>query len=105
MAPTTPKIYSADDSDVTPPVAIRQTIPTFTRPVVQRKTAVVELLVNERGGVDSAAMISPLDPAYDRAVVAAAKNWQYEPAKANGKPVKYQKRVQITLVPTTPAAR
>ena len=44
-------------------------------------------------------MLSPLDPAYDRAVVAAARTWQYEPAKVAGQPVKYQKRVQITLVP------
>ena len=47
-------------------------------------------------------MLSPLDPLYDRAVVAAAKTWQYQPAKADGEPVKYQKRVQITLVPTPP---
>jgi TonB family protein len=85
---------------VTPPVVVRQTIPTFTRPVSQRKTAVVELLVNEKGAVESASMLSPLDPYYDKAVVAAAKSWQYEPARADGKPVKYQKRVQITLVPT-----
>jgi TonB family protein len=95
-----PKTYSSVDTDVAPPVVIRQAIPPYTRPVVQRKTAVVELLVNEHGTVDSAVMASPLDPTYDRAVVAAAKNWTYEPAKADGKPVKYQKRVQITLVPT-----
>ena len=47
-------------------------------------------------------MLSPLDPVYDRAVVAAAKTWQYQPAKVDGEAVKYQKRVQITLVPTTP---
>jgi TonB family protein len=100
-APSAPRVYSAADNDVSPPAVVRQAIPPFTRPVAQRKTAVVELLINERGGVDSASMVSPLDPSYDRAVVAAAKNWQYEPAKADGKPVKYQKRVQITLVPTT----
>ena len=94
-----PKTYSPADSDVTPPVVIRQAIPPFTKPVVQRKTAVVEIVVNEHGTVDSAAMASSLDPTYDRAVVAAAKSWTYEPAKAAGKPVKYQKRVQITLVP------
>lgn len=95
-----PKTYTSDDTDVAPPVVIRQTIPPYTRPVAQRKTAVVELLVNEHGTVDSATMASQLDPTYDRAVIAAAKNWTYEPAKMDGKPVKYQKRVQITLVPS-----
>ena len=94
-----PKTYSSADSDVAPPVIIRQTIPPYTRPVVQRKTGVVELLINESGAVDSAAMALPLDPTYDRAVIAAARNWTYQPAKADGKPVKYQKRVQITLIP------
>jgi TonB family protein len=95
-----PKTYSAADTEVAPPVAIKQVIPPYTRPVAQRKTAVVELLVNEHGAVESASMVSALDPTYDRAVLAAAKNWTYQPAKADGKPVKYQKRVQITLVPT-----
>jgi TonB family protein len=94
-----PKTYSADDSDVAPPVPIRQAIPPYTRQVVQRKTAVVQLIVNEHGTVDSATMLSNLDPTYDRAVVSAAKTWTYEPAKVDGKPVKYQNRVQITLVP------
>ena len=102
-APSAPRVYSSADSDVTAPVVVRQNIPAFNKPVTQRKTAVVELLVDERGAVSSAAMISPLDPTYDRLVVNAAKGWQYEPAKGpDGKPVKYQKRVQITLVPTEP---
>jgi len=102
-APSAPRVYSSADSDVTAPVVVRQNIPAFNKPVTQRKTAVVELLVDERGAVSSAAMISPLDPTYDRLVVSAAKGWQYEPAKGpDGKPVKYQKRVQITLVPTEP---
>ena len=98
-AESAPRTYSGEDTNVAPPVAIRQNIPAYTRQVLQRKTGIVELLINEQGAVESAAMISNLDPAYDRAVVAAAKNWQYEPASIDGKKVKYHKRVQITLVP------
>ena len=98
--PSAPRIYSVNDTDVVSPVAVRQVIPTYTRPVTLRKTAVVELLINETGAVESASMLSKLEPAYDHAIVAAAKTWRYEPAKLNGQPVKYQKRVQITLVPT-----
>jgi TonB family protein len=101
-AKSAPRTYSAEDSGVTPPVAIRQNIPAFTRPVTQRKTAVVELLVNEQGAVESAVMLSQLDATYDRTVLAAAKSWLYEPAKVDGKPVRYQKRVQIALVPSGP---
>ena len=45
-------------------------------------------------------MASPPNAAYDRLVLGAAKTWQYQPATLNGKPVKYRKRIQITLVPT-----
>ena len=45
-------------------------------------------------------MASPPNPAYDRLVLGATKTWQYQPATLNGKPVKYRKRIQITLVPT-----
>jgi TonB family protein len=97
--PPPPRIYTADDADVVAPVAVRQPIPPYTRPVIQRKTAVVQLLISETGAVESASMLSSLDAQYDRAVLAAAKGWQYQPAKAGGKPVKFQKRVPITLVP------
>jgi outer membrane biosynthesis protein TonB len=43
---------------------------------------------------------TPPNPAYDKVVLGAAKTWQYQPATLNGKPVKYRKRIQITLVPT-----
>lgn len=99
VAPPPPKLYTADDTAVVAPVPIRQAIPSYTKVVTQRKTAIVQVVVNESGSVESAAMLTPLDPQYDRAVVAAAKAWQYEPAKAQGVPVRYQKRVQITLVP------
>jgi outer membrane biosynthesis protein TonB len=32
-------------------------------------------------------------------VLSAAKRWQYEPAKVNGVPVKFVKRVKVTLTP------
>ena len=98
-AASRPRVYSAADADVVPPVAVRQVIPTYTRPVTQRRTAIVELLVDENGAVESASMVSSLDPQFDKAVVTSAKNWHYEPARAGGQPVRYQKRVQITLVP------
>jgi hypothetical protein len=36
---------------------------------------------------------------YDRMATAAAKNWQYQPAMVDGAPVKFVKRIQVSLVP------
>jgi hypothetical protein len=95
-----PRVYTPEDAGVIAPVPVRQVIPPYTRTVVQKKTAIVQLVVNETGAVESAAMLTPLDPAYDRTVVNAARTWQYMPARVDGKPVKYLKRVQIALVPS-----
>jgi hypothetical protein len=95
-----PRVYSAEDGGVVAPAAIRQAIPPYSRVVSQKKTAIVQLIIDDTGAVESATMVTPLDPQYDGAVLTAARGWQYEPARADGVPVKYRKLVQITLVPT-----
>jgi TonB family protein len=99
IVPPPPRIYTADDNGIIAPVVVRQAIPPYPRAVPQRKTAVVQLVINEAGAVETAAMVTPLDPQYDRTVLAATKTWQYQPAKMAGAAVKYRKYVQITLVP------
>jgi hypothetical protein len=39
----------------------------------------------------------PLDRAYDRMILEAAKTWTYRPATRNGVAVKYRKRIQLAL--------
>jgi hypothetical protein len=34
---------------------------------------------------------------YNRLLLAAAKTWTYRPARLEGVPVKYRKRIQVTL--------
>ena len=46
-------------------------------------------------------MLTPINPQYDRIAVSAAKLWQYQPARLDGVPVKFLKRIQVNLVPTT----
>ena len=62
----------------------------------------MDVIIDTDGSVESATMGGQPNPAYDRLVLQATKTWQYQPATLNGKPVKYRKRIQITLV-TTPA--
>jgi len=52
------------------------------------------------GGVESASMSKSINPQYDRMAVTAAKSWQYQPARLDGVPVKFLKRIQVNLVPT-----
>ena len=94
-----PKLYTADDRDVVPPQAIRQQIPAFPGKVTMAKTGVLELVIDRSGNVESAMMRVPVNAQYDRMATTAAKNWQYQPATVDGSPVKFVKRIQVTLVP------
>ena len=94
-----PKLYTSEDRDVIPPQAIRQQIPPFPGKVTMAKTGVLELVIDRSGNVESAMMRVPVNAQYDRMATTAAKNWQYQPATVDGAPVKFVKRIQVTLVP------
>jgi hypothetical protein len=94
-----PKLYTSEDRDVIPPQAIRQQIPAFPGRVTMAKTGVLELVIDRSGNVESAMMRVPVNAQYDRMATTAAKSWQYQPATVDGAPVKFVKRIQVTLVP------
>jgi len=94
-----PKLYTADDRNVVPPQAIRQQIPAFPGRVTVAKSGVLELVIDTNGNVESAMMRVPVNAQYDRMATTAAKSWQYQPAMVDGAPVKFVKRIQVSLVP------
>lgn len=99
-APRVEKIYTAADPNVVPPVTINQRIPAFPERVRVPRTGIVEVLIDPTGAVESATIVEPLTPQIDRLTLAATRNWQYQPATVNGVPVKFVKRIQISVVPS-----
>lgn len=97
--PATAKIYTAADTAVVPPVAIKQVLPAYPRDHFPTNRGVIEVVINEHGDVEAATMRVSVKPTYDGVAVAAAKDWHYTPATVNGVPVKYRKLVQINLDP------
>jgi hypothetical protein len=95
--PRPPRIFDSNDVDVTPPVTLKQDLPRAQRPVLVDRTGILFIVVDERGGVESAILTEPLERTYDSQVLAATKTWTYQPALRNGTPVKYRKRIQVTL--------
>jgi TonB family protein len=97
--PVAPQIYAAEDSRVTPPVTINQTLPLYpTRPVPTGQ-GVLEVVIDETGTVESASIRSTVNSLYDRLALAATKTWRYRPATVNGVPVKFRKSILISLSP------
>jgi TonB family protein len=95
------KVYSASDTNVVPPIALRQQIPAYPGQIRIPQTGVIEVLIDTLGGVESASMVASVNPQYDRLALNAARLWQYQPARVDGVPVKFIKRIQVNLVPTS----
>jgi hypothetical protein len=96
------RIYNSNDVNVTPPVGISRKMPAWSRTAglgAQTLTGTLEIVVDERGAVGTAAVARPIQPEYDRLLLAAAKRWQYRPAMLGGQPVKYRTAVTIVLRP------
>jgi len=98
-AASSAEVYTLESEGVTEPVVIRQAVPAFPGRVTAAKVGVVDVVITETGAVESATMTQSIDPVYNRLVVAAAKTWQYQPARRDGAPVKFRKRIQIAISP------
>jgi hypothetical protein len=95
--------YSAEDRDVLPPVVVQQRVPKYPANVTRPLQGVVQFVVDETGAVQAATMPVSIDMSYDGMVMSAAKKWQYQPAMLDGKPVKYMKRLTISVAAAPPA--
>ena len=93
------RIFSSDDSDVVAPVTIQQRMPQFPGALTATMAGVLEVVVNAAGAVESARLIESVHPRYDPLLLSTAKKWQYQPARLDGAPVRYLKRIQISLTP------
>ena len=85
-----------------PPVAIRQQMPVWvaSRTLLPKgSTGKLRLIIDERGNVEEARMVESVHSVYDALLISATRLWKYEPAKLDGKPVRYAKMIQIVLNP------
>jgi TonB family protein len=97
-----PTVYRDGDADVVPPVALKQTLPQWVVPPGTRAGAwqpdgVIELTIDESGNVINAVLRKPFNASYDAALLKAARDWKYEPARKDGVPVRFLRNVAIRL--------
>jgi TonB family protein len=96
------RTYSALDTDVTAPVTVRQEMPTVPHGLAVsmrtgKKTGVLEITIDETGVVQDAFMREPVNAMFDALVLEAARSWQYRPARKAGKPVRYVRRIRVSV--------
>lgn len=88
----------------TDPVVRRQVLPpwmgVFSGTLLDAEfRGTIEVEIDERGDVVGATITQPIHALYDASLLRAARDWKYEPARANGRPVKVNKRVEVVLRP------
>jgi TonB family protein len=66
----------------------------------QEYRGALRLLIDRSGAVVSATMPAGTNPEYDSALLRAAREWKFQPAQKQGKPVQYLKVIEIRLQPT-----
>jgi tetratricopeptide (TPR) repeat protein len=99
-----PTIYSPLNKDVVPPVELQRPMPRWSplnRLVAQATfRGLIEIVIDERGAVETAVMAKPVTPMYDDLLLQSARNWRYTPAKKDGTAVRYRQVLEIVLRPS-----
>lgn len=100
-APVIPKVYDMSEPGIILPVAERQEVPSYpgnVRDVGLKRQAVVDVLIDEFGRVERVMIRQSIDQRYDAVLLAAATKWRYTPAyTSDGRPVKFLKRLQVSV--------
>jgi TonB family protein len=93
------RIYTMLDADVLMPKVVRQDMPALLQSMKAqaRDRGIIEVVIDEQGRVTFAAVRTSIHPMYDASLIAAAREWRYQPAMFGGKPVKYRKMIQINV--------
>lgn len=91
---------SARGGLISPPITLKQPLPGVPPDLARfgpLRSGELEVLIDETGKVENARFLKSIHPVYDGLVLAASKNWRYEPAKADGVPVKFRKTIRVAI--------
>lgn len=89
--------------EIVPPRIIKRSIPNVPTDLSrfgQLRPGELEILIDEKGRVQEARFTKPIHPVYDSLVIAATRAWLYEPARADGVPVKFRVNLKVTISET-----
>lgn len=93
------RVFTIDDDGIVGATAVRQEVPRVPVQISSqtRERGILEVTIDEQGRVVQAKLRLSLHPIYDAQVLAATRDWRYQPATLNGRPVKFRKVIQITV--------
>jgi protein TonB len=96
--------YTPADKDVVPPIELQRPMPRWSplNRLLAEATfrGLIEVVIDERGAVETAKMAKSVTPMYDDLLLQSARNWRYTPAKKDGRAVRYRQVLEIVLRPS-----
>jgi TonB family protein len=97
LAPPVPSV--APRRTITAPVVLRQTLPPWPETAGPRVGlgGAVRVVIGIDGRVRRASIERPINPQFDRDLLAAARSWIYTPAMMDGQPIDIEKVIEIKL--------
>ena len=87
---------------ITAPTPVKQDLPVWVPPDQGSRRefrGAIRVSIAPDGRVTGAKMEPAVHPAYDRLLMQAALNWQYQPALRDGSPIASEKVVEVVLKP------
>ncbi|QRK04422.1 TonB-dependent receptor [Archangium violaceum] len=94
------------DVPVSPPVPLEAAppvMPTDAPPLTAPATVLLRLTIDEAGEVSRVDVRESAGPSFDRAAMAAALRWRFQPARRGEVPLEVQVDVPVSFVPPAPA--
>ena len=97
-----PRVYSAVDEGVSPPVVLEQKMPPMSNEMqlitrASKSRGMIDIVIDETGRVIDTSVRQSMNAAFDGMIVRESRRWKYRPAMVNGAPVRYVKT--LILVP------
>jgi TonB family protein len=92
-------VFDGATTSIVAPVTLRQDLPRWNHPSlpIPRHSGSLEVVISAEGVVERATLRHSVAAFYDRQVLDAVKNWRYEPASLDGRPVRFRKLIRISF--------
>ena len=92
-------VFDGSSAGVVAPVTLRQDIPRWSHPslAVPKVAGTLDVIISPAGFIERATLTQPITAFYDRQLLEATRNWRYQPATLDGRPVRFRKLIRISF--------
>jgi hypothetical protein len=96
---TSDRVYSQADPQVTLPLSVYPKFPHDSRAASPSAGTTLELTIAANGLVERVRMLTTPRNIHEFMLLSAAKAWRFEPARIDGRPVRFRQLLTLTAIP------